>query len=111
MSPWRPSDHRTLTSGGQSVNYAGIKASDNWRNYVRMARELQRVDIFGLNREQKLAFFINVYNALVVHGNIATGHPTNVWQRWKVRPPRRGPRENTRAQMVLGSGRRCSDCA
>ncbi|KAF0314525.1 hypothetical protein FJT64_001528 [Amphibalanus amphitrite] len=41
------------------------------------------VDIFGLNREEKLAFFINVYNALVVHGNIATGHPTNVWQRWK----------------------------
>ncbi|XP_043226984.1 uncharacterized protein LOC122384072 isoform X1 [Amphibalanus amphitrite] len=72
-----------ISPDGKSVNYAGIKASDNWRNYVRMARELQRVDIFGLNREEKLAFFINVYNALVVHGNIATGHPTNVWQRWK----------------------------
>ena len=68
----------------QSVNYAGIKSSENWRTYVRMARELQRVDVFGLSHQEKLAFFINVYNALVVHGNIATGHPTNVWQRWKV---------------------------
>ncbi|XP_037089128.1 uncharacterized protein LOC119109561 [Pollicipes pollicipes] len=72
-----------ISDDGKSVNYAGIKASSDWPLYVRMARELQRVDILGLSRPEKLAFFINVYNALVIHGNIATGHPKNVWQRWK----------------------------
>ena len=34
-------------------------------------------------REDKLAFFINIYNALVIHGNIERGTPTNTYQRYK----------------------------
>ena len=37
------------------------------------------------SREEKLAFFINVYNALVIHAFVVRGPPTNLWQRYKVR--------------------------
>ena len=30
-----------------------------------------------------MAFFINIYNALVIHGNIERGTPTNTYQRYK----------------------------
>jgi len=72
-----------ISPDGKSVNYAGIKAAPEWQQYVRLARELQRVDVLSLTREEKLSFFVNVYNALVIHGNIATGNPDNVWKRWK----------------------------
>ncbi len=34
--------------------------------------------------EEKLAFFINVYNALIIHATVKIGPPTNLWQRYKV---------------------------
>lgn len=46
---------------------------------------LHRVQIEEATREQKLAFFINLYNALVIHANVVRGPPTNLWQRYKVR--------------------------
>lgn len=30
-----------------------------------------------------MAFFINIYNALVIHANVAFGPPVNLWQRYK----------------------------
>ena len=70
-----------LSPDGKSVNYKGIKESQMFENYKAMARELQRVDLKELSREAKLAFFINIYNALVIHGNIERGTPSNTWQR------------------------------
>ena len=49
--------------------------------YKKMTMELQRVDLEKISRDEKLAFFINIYNALVVHGNIEKGIPKNTWQR------------------------------
>ena len=46
-----------------------------------MTLELQRVDLEKISREEKLAFFINIYNALVIHGTVEKGKPTNLWQR------------------------------
>ena len=72
-----------LSPDGRSVNYKGIKESQMFETYKSIARELQRVDIKELSREGKLAFFINIYNALVIHGNIERGTPTNTLQRYK----------------------------
>jgi hypothetical protein len=47
--------------------------------YVKRALELQRVDVSTLTREEKLAFFINIYNALVIHVTAVLGHgPTTL---------------------------------
>ena len=52
--------------------------------YVKRTAELQRVKIEDAPREEKLAFFINVYNALVIHAFVAVGPPVNMWQWYKV---------------------------
>ena len=51
--------------------------------YVKRTAELQRIKIEEATREEKLAFFINVYNALVIHAFVAVGPPANMWQRYK----------------------------
>ncbi|XP_030845992.1 uncharacterized protein LOC593247 [Strongylocentrotus purpuratus] len=72
-----------LTPDGKSVNYKGIAESSQFKMYTRMTAQLYRVDIKSATREEKIAFFINIYNALVIHGYVAVGAPTNLWQRYK----------------------------
>ena len=50
-----------------------------------MTHQLIRVEIEKATREEKIAFFINIYNALVIHANIVRGPPSNLWQRYKVK--------------------------
>ena len=57
-----------------------------FERYCELAIQLQRVELLSLSREEKLAFFINIYNALVIHGYLRLGAPTNMWQRYRVRP-------------------------
>lgn len=72
-----------LSPDGKQVDYKGMKASDEFKAYTKISRELIRVDIKNASREEKLAFFINVYNALVIHANIERGPPTNIFGRYK----------------------------
>ncbi|XP_014667662.1 PREDICTED: uncharacterized protein LOC106809184 [Priapulus caudatus] len=72
-----------LSAEGKAVDYNGIAESEEFASYVNLTRELQRVDVSSLSREEKLAFFINVYNALVIHANITVGPPHNLWQRYR----------------------------
>ena len=66
------------------MNYAGIGASSEFQRYIRLTKELIRVQIVEASREEKLAFFINIYNAQVIHANVTMGPPINLWQRYKV---------------------------
>ncbi|PSC73843.1 hypothetical protein C2E20_3010 [Micractinium conductrix] len=57
-----------LTDGGKKVDYARLKADPAWQEFVTATAELQKVDLAQLaSREERMAFFINIYNALVVH--------------------------------------------
>lgn len=49
------------------VNYASLRSSEEYRAYCAMAGQLRAVDVEKLDEKEKLAFFINVYNALTVH--------------------------------------------
>lgn len=73
-----------LLSCQQYVDYAGISNSTDFKLYMDMTLELQRVDVESLSREEKLAFFINIYNALVIHINVSVSVPVNMYQRYKV---------------------------
>ncbi|KAK7108643.1 uncharacterized protein [Littorina saxatilis] len=72
-----------LSRDGKEVDYKGMGNSDEFQRYVALARTLQRVKIESCSRNEKLAFFVNVYNALVIHANIVRGPPVNLWQRYK----------------------------
>lgn len=58
--------------------------SEDFKAYIKHTAELQRVKLEGMTREETLAFFINIYNALVIHANVVRGPPVNLWQRYKV---------------------------
>ncbi|XP_064935097.1 uncharacterized protein LOC135587513 [Musa acuminata AAA Group] len=57
------------------LDYGRIGASEEFRRYVNLVQDLQRVDIFGLSADEKLAFFLNLYNAMVIHAIIRIGQP------------------------------------
>ncbi|KAK7273676.1 hypothetical protein RIF29_14734 [Crotalaria pallida] len=52
------------------VDYAAISKSEEFRRYVNMTRDLQRVNLLELSENEKLAFFLNLYNAMVIHAVI-----------------------------------------
>ncbi|XP_034043132.1 uncharacterized protein zgc:152951 [Thalassophryne amazonica] len=72
-----------LSADGKSVDYKGMLVNPAFERYCELAIQLQRVELLSLSREEKLAFFINIYNALVIHGNLRFGIPTNMWQRYR----------------------------
>ncbi|CAI8006756.1 Glutaredoxin-C3 [Geodia barretti] len=65
------------------VDYRGISKSHKFEAYVRATAELKRVDLLSLSVSEKIAFFVNVYNALVVHGFVVLGPPTNHLKRYR----------------------------
>ncbi|KAK9076251.1 hypothetical protein SSX86_004584 [Deinandra increscens subsp. villosa] len=60
---------------GCHLDYLGISNSEEFRRYVNLMQELQRVDISTLSVSERLAFFLNLHNAMVIHGVISVGHP------------------------------------
>uniref|UniRef100_A0A914VZH9 DEP domain-containing protein n=1 Tax=Plectus sambesii TaxID=2011161 RepID=A0A914VZH9_9BILA len=72
-----------VSKDGKTVDYEAIAEDEDFERYVALSKELQRVDFTLSTREEKIALFINVYNALVVHASVKVGPPTNMWQRWK----------------------------
>ncbi|PIK52649.1 hypothetical protein BSL78_10465 [Apostichopus japonicus] len=72
-----------LSKDGKGVDYKGIASSPKFEKYVKATAELTRVAVEDSSEEEKLAFFINIYNALVIHGNVRVGAPRTLWQRYK----------------------------
>jgi len=64
-----------MTPDGKKVNYKAMAGDPAFRLYVDAAAELQKVDLGSLStrREEAMAFWINVYNAMVVHATAAIG--------------------------------------
>jgi len=74
-------DH-TSAASDETVDYQSLSKSDQFRQYTFAAAELQRVDLFGLDHDERLAFFVNVYNTLCLHCHVVLGTPTNFFRRW-----------------------------
>ncbi|XP_055501015.1 uncharacterized protein LOC129702937 isoform X1 [Leucoraja erinacea] len=72
-----------ITPDGKIVDYKSMGANPVFDEYCQHATHLQLLDIGSLSRNEKLALFINVYNTLVIHGNIKKGPPKNAWQRYR----------------------------
>jgi hypothetical protein len=69
--------------GGGGVDYAALRASPEFGDVEAGARRLAHLDPTALgSREARLAFWINLYNALVLHGIVALGVRRTVWEVW-----------------------------
>jgi hypothetical protein len=56
-----------FSEDGLSVNYAAMGKSEQLVSYERTVSLLHHVDLSQLNETERRSFFINIYNALVVH--------------------------------------------
>jgi len=70
-----------LASDGKALNYKALKQDPVFKTYVNATAELQNADVASLNREERMAFFINIYNAVVVHALAVFGPASNLKQR------------------------------
>lgn len=68
---------------GRHVDYRSIHSSEEFQRYLRIVEELQRVDMDGLSREEKLAFFINLYNMMAIHAILTLVYPHGALDRKK----------------------------
>ncbi|KAL3830730.1 hypothetical protein ACJIZ3_019532 [Penstemon smallii] len=57
------------------LDYIGISNSEEFRRYVNLVEDLQRINLLTLSENEKLAFFLNLYNGMAIHGVIRIGHP------------------------------------
>ncbi|KAL1309990.1 hypothetical protein HN51_052701 [Arachis hypogaea] len=69
---------------GRRVDYTSLHASEEFARYLRTVEELQRVEIWDMSREEKLAFFINLYNMMAIHAILVLGHASGAMERRKL---------------------------
>jgi hypothetical protein len=60
-----------------SFDLRGFSSSPLLTKLRGMLEALQRVDLRSLNRQQKLAFWLNVYNTCIMHGILQHGLPSS----------------------------------
>lgn len=58
-----------------NLDYSRIASSEEFRRYVNLVQDLQRIDIFTLSVDETMSFFLNLYNAMVIHAVIRIGRP------------------------------------
>ncbi|PSS00010.1 Glutaredoxin like [Actinidia chinensis var. chinensis] len=73
-----------ISEDGKHVDYRSIHGSEEFARYLRIVEELQRVDLQDMPREEKLAFFINLFNMMVIHAILVWGHPAGALERRKL---------------------------
>lgn len=72
---------RHTAEGGCLVDYEGLGTSEEFRDLCQTAVELQKTTLVELGHREKIALFVNLFNALVLHGYAVLGPPTNLYQR------------------------------
>ena len=77
MSDWY------ISEDGRGVDYKSCAKSQLFLEYRAIVNELQTVNLKKLTTQEAIAFWLNLYNALIIHANIVIGPPTNFMQRAK----------------------------
>jgi hypothetical protein len=77
----------------RQVDYTNLAVSEGFHEFQVATTELQKLELTTLSFNIKIAFFINLYNALVMHGFLVLGPPSTLHQ---VRP-----RANSRPNNYL----------
>lgn len=70
-----------MSADGKAINYKAMAEDRLFQRFVVATTELQGLDVSTLSREERIAFFLNIYNVLVVHAIAVVGPPSNFFQR------------------------------
>lgn len=68
--------------GDASVDYAALRASAAYADYRKCAAQLNGFNPASLSRNERIAFWINLYNALVLDAVIALRVQNSVTEQW-----------------------------
>lgn len=70
-------------AGTGRVAYEKMQQSEAYQTYLKLSNNLKTMDLEGLaRREEKIAFWVNLYNVIVIHGVIALGIRDSVKEVW-----------------------------
>ena len=65
-----------VTSDGKQVNYKAMSKSQEFEKYIELSNYLKYYSIkelsIGLKDNQKFSFFVNIYNAMIIHRLVYT---------------------------------------
>jgi len=65
------------------VAYERMVPSEIYQDFLKLSHNLKTMDLMGLrSQEEKIAFWINLYNVIVIHGVIALGIRDSVKEVW-----------------------------
>jgi hypothetical protein len=65
------------------VAYENMQGSAIYQDFLKLSHNLKNMDLAALAaREEKIAFWINLYNVIVIHGVIALGLKDSVKEVW-----------------------------
>ncbi len=70
-----------LSEDGKGVHYGKLAEDPIFHLFVRATAELQAVDIGPLTREERIAFFLNTYNVIIIHALALVGPAKNFFER------------------------------
>lgn len=69
-----------VTADGKKVSYKRMRRSAELQEYIELSAQLEHIrsaDLISMTDSQKLAFFANLYNALIIHANCVIGPPVD----------------------------------
>ena len=70
-------------TGTGRVAYERIRHSEIYQSYLKLSNNLKALDLEVLAlREERIAFWVNLYNVIVIHGVIALGIRDSVKEVW-----------------------------
>ncbi|CAI4227808.1 unnamed protein product [Auanema sp. JU1783] len=72
-----------VSEDGITINYQKLIDNDNYTRYLHFAKDLRNVDPSLSSPDERIAFFVNVYNVMLIHMTHKYGLPQSVWQRRK----------------------------
>lgn len=73
-----------ISDDGTSVDYDSLAASDAFAEYCTFASTLNGVDVQAMAHNERVAFFINTYNSLLIHAIISLGAPADLMSRLRL---------------------------
>ena len=74
--------HFRLTNN--ALDCALLRRSGEFAAYLSLALQIAERDVTDMSRNESLAFFVNLHNAMHLHGYMLAGFPDSKWKRYKL---------------------------
>jgi hypothetical protein len=73
-----------MAENGEYIDYNALAKSQEFSDYSDLSESLANVDALSMSEAEKKAFFINVYNSLLIHAITRLGAPADLLSRLRL---------------------------